>query len=111
MALMDLCHPRNIEWARVASTSAILGACNQAARVAFAVSYLLVRALYFPYVILSGVVPDLLALLRMAAPPVSKASLGVVLVAAIALLVLQLHWARLLLVQALGGKGAASKKS
>ena len=72
-------------------------------RAVFAVTYLLVRALYFPMVIFSQVVPDLLGLLSSATPPpVSKGSLGAILAAALALTALQLHWGKLLVEQALG---------
>jgi len=103
LALMDLCHPRNVEWAAYARSHALVGAANNASRVVFGVSFLLTRALYFPFVMLSSVLPDLLTLLGMAAPPASKLGLAAILGSSLFLTGLQLHWAGLILRQAAGG--------
>jgi len=39
MSLMDLCHPRNVEWHKLSQRSAILGRANSVSRVIFAVTY------------------------------------------------------------------------
>ena len=109
MALMDLCHPRNAAWSQLAQSNTVLRTFNSIARVVFAVSYLSARAVYFPYVIAVGVVPDLLELLQAPTPPVSRVSLTTILVSAILLTGLQLYWAKLLLEQALQGKRAVDK--
>ena len=112
LALMDLFHPRNEDWSRLAKRSAAVGAFNSVCRVVFALAYLLTRAAYFPYVMFTGVVPDLLELLAMPARPVSKASLHIILWSGIGLTGLQLYWAGLLVQQATAGRGATkpSKK-
>lgn len=109
MSLMDLCHPRNDGWARLAHSSRVLAVTNAASRVAFAVTYLALRAVYFPYVVVSSVLPDVLALHALRDPPVTHLALRVILVAVIGLTALQLHWARLVVAQVVGaavGKGA-----
>ena len=113
MSLMDLCHPRNVEWSKLAQTSKALGACNAGARVLFAVSFLLARALCFPYVIALGVLRDIHALLSLPTPPVSPAALVTVGLSGVGLTLLQLHWAKIIVDQvrgvAAGGKqGKAS---
>jgi hypothetical protein len=102
MALMDVCHPRNAEWASLGKRSSLLAGVNSACRVIFAISYMATRAIYFPYVIVTGVMPDALQLLALPSSPLSKVSLSAILVSAALLTALQLHWAWLLVQQALG---------
>mgnify|MGYP005724990255 CR=1 FL=1 len=113
MALMDLCHPRNVGWSKLAQSNATLKAFNAASRAVFALTYMLVRALYFPYVMAVGVVPDLLELLGAAEPPVPKWVVTIFLVSAGLLTALQLYWAKLLVDAATGGggSGAGTKKA
>ena len=56
LALMDLCHPRNAVWAEYAKQNRLVGAANGVARVVFAFAYMVSRALYFPYVVATGLV-------------------------------------------------------
>jgi hypothetical protein len=105
MSLMDMCHPRNVGWSQLAQTNAVLKMFNSVSRAVFALTYMITRALYFPYVIVAWVVPDLLELIRAADPPVPKWVSAVVLAAAVLLTALQLHWAKLL-VDAATGRGA-----
>jgi len=102
LALMDLCHPRNAAWAALSKTNGAVGAANSAARVLFACTYLLTRAVYFPFVMCRGVLPDLIELLALPDPPVSRVSLCLVLASAVWLTGLQLYWAGLILQQARG---------
>ena len=82
MSLMDMCHPRNVGWSQLAQTNAVLKMFNSVSRAVFALTYMITRALYFPYVIVAWVVPDLLELIRAADPPVPKWVSAVVLAAA-----------------------------
>jgi hypothetical protein len=91
MSLMDLCHPRNVGWAKLAQTDAVLKLFNSASRAIFAVTYMLTRAFYFPYVIVVGLVPDLLELIRATDPPVPKWASAIVLASAVLLTGLQLY--------------------
>jgi len=64
LAVADTFHPKHRTWAAAAEASPILGALNNVVRVCFVLCYMLLRAVYFPYVVLSGVVPDMLEILR-----------------------------------------------
>jgi len=51
----------------------------------------------------TGVVPDLLALLKLPHAPISQSAVLVILACSIGLTLLQLHWAVLIVRQATGG--------
>ena len=108
MALMDLCHPRNAPWFALSKRSKGVALANSVLRGIFAISYMVLRAVCFPYVMFTGVLPDIYALLHLEPPPpVSKASLLTVGVSGILLTGLQLHWAWLIVQQAVPAKKRA----
>lgn len=80
-AIVELFHAR--EWALLAKKHAAVGAFLQAARVVFAITYVATRVVYFPYLVATGVAPDVLELLALPEPPASM--LRTVLGAAVAL--------------------------
>ena len=100
MSLMDLCHPRNVAWAAWSKSNAFVGKANAALRVVFAVAYMLTRVVLWPYVMGTGVIPDVIELMRMPSPPVSQSVLMTILVSASSLTMLQLYWAALIVQQA-----------
>lgn len=64
LVVADTFHPKHRAWAAAADASPALSALNNVVRACFVLSYMLVRAIYFPYVILTGVVPDMLEMLH-----------------------------------------------
>jgi hypothetical protein len=66
LSFVDTFHPKHVHWCDYLKVAPRLNALNEVARVAFAAAYLPLRAVYFPYVIFTSVVPDMLAALRLA---------------------------------------------
>ena len=63
LVICDLFHPKHKAWAALAEASPTLSALNNAMRGIFVLCYMLLRAIYFPYIVLSGLVPDVLEIL------------------------------------------------
>jgi len=94
LAVVDVFHPTR--YGEVADNSAVLGAINMACRVLFAGLFLLVRCLYFPYVMCARVLPDCFAVMSKGVevvPPVITVFCGV------SMMLLQLHWGSLIVKQ------------
>lgn len=60
LALVDLFHPKHKAWFDFLQKEGfgMLRSINEFARVAFAISFIVVRAMYFPYVQVTGALPD-----------------------------------------------------
>ena len=84
------------KFGKYAEASACLGGLNGVCRLAFVLSFLLLRNLLFPYIAFAQATPDLLVLLRRGedgAAPLFGLAIAVGFTA------LQLHWGALLLKQ------------
>ncbi len=78
--------------------SITLAKLNDACRLSFVVLFMVVRAGLFPYVTLAHLAPDILAVLP-STDPARRWELYAILGSAAALTCLQLHWARLIVLQ------------
>ena len=99
LVIVDVFHPRHKAWVEFAERRPHIEQFAFACRALFAFLYLIVRASYFPMVILTGLFVDLKALLGMDAPPIARSSLYIVYFASGALTLLQLYWAQLVVKQ------------
>jgi len=102
LTFVDLFHPKNREWTRLAETHSVVGAVNNVARGGFVVAYMAMRACYFPYVVLVDAIPDCWAVLHMPLDKrggVSDAALWVPCALGVAFCVLQEYWALLIIKQ------------
>jgi hypothetical protein len=111
LVVVDMFHPQKGLPALLANP--FLSSLNEACRIAFALLFLLVRAIYFPYIVFVWMVPDILELL-----PVSNMQweLRAVLLSAVGLTLLQLYWATLIIKQVAkllsgGDKTVTTKKT
>lgn len=59
LSIVDVFHPKHKHWAAYEKTFPRLAYFNGAARICFAAAYLPLRALYFPWVVVSQAIPDL----------------------------------------------------
>ena len=92
LVVVDIFHPTR--YGEVAEGSAALAAVNMACRVLFAALFLLVRGLYFPYV-MCGVLRDMVAVMmqgEIVAPMIT-------VVCGVAMTLLQLYWGTLIVKQ------------
>ena len=117
LAIVDIFHPKHKAWYQYLQQHSYLQTINEACRVLFAVSYLAVRAIYFPYVIATGAAPDFYHVATL--PPheregVPKGVLYFVIMFAILFSALQMHWGVLVFNQvakALGLIKSSKKKT
>lgn len=65
LSIVDVFHPKHKEWHAYERASPRLQAFNDAVRKAFALAYLSVRAVYFPYVIAAYTLPDMWGLAQL----------------------------------------------
>ena len=70
LSVVDVFHPKHLHWAEYEKTAPTIAAFNGVARVCFALAYLPLRGLYFPYVIFLQTIPDMLAALQL--PPTER---------------------------------------
>jgi hypothetical protein len=77
------------------TNSSALAALNEASRVAFAVLFFAMRNVYFPYVVVAFLLPDIMNLLPTADTTQSWILSGIALSAS-ALMLLQLYWGTLI---------------
>ena len=94
LVILDVFHPTR--YGDVAEQSPLLGKLNAVCRVSFAVLFLIIRGLYFPYVVLFQVLPDMAAVIRQGTelvPPLVCGSIAVLMMS------LQLYWGSLILKQ------------
>lgn len=118
LSVVDFFHPQK-GLPQLLEHSALLRALNDQARVLFALLFLLVRALYFPYVVAGCLLPDVTAVWgqqeRLAQLLVDRMTpLAVIVVSAVCMTLLQLYWAVLIAKQVLklvmGGEDKNSNK-
>ena len=94
LVIVDVFHPTR--YGDVAEQSPLLGKLNAVCRVSFAVLFLIIRGLYFPYVVLFQVLPDMAAVIRQGTelvPPLVCGSIAGLMMS------LQLYWGSLILKQ------------
>lgn len=68
LILVDLFHPRHKPWHEYLTSHRApkwVGQLNDICRIVFAGSFLMLRSLYFPYVTVTGVIPDCLTIRRL----------------------------------------------
>jgi sterol desaturase/sphingolipid hydroxylase (fatty acid hydroxylase superfamily) len=105
-------HPRHKQWNETLLTSKTLQTINDICRMLFALLFVLLRVIYFPYVVFSGVFPDCLegAKERPEFAPTIYFLLGF----AVLFTFLQEYWGYLVVRQVIkamkGGKKVADKK-
>jgi hypothetical protein len=102
LAFADVFHPRQKEYSQWLETAPVTRKLNDAIRALFVLSYMVVRAFYFPYVVWGCYTPDMRALLQLAPEQrqnVSDAELWLPFFLGSAFSVLQLYWAQLLVKQ------------
>jgi len=115
IAVVDFFHPKHFE--ALTKNNTILSKINEVARILFAILFILMRALYFPYVYATMLVPDIFNLLSKQPFVVNKQKanmLWIILGSSTALTLLQLYWAKLVLTQVIkllksGGKNKKEK--
>ena len=93
LVIVDIFHPTR--YGEVADGSAVLGAINMACRVLFALLFLLVRGLYFPYV-MCGVLKDMVAVMMQGTEIVAPM---ITVVCGVSMTLLQLYWGTLIVKQ------------
>ena len=116
IAIVDFFHPKHFE--ALTKNNPILSKINEVARILFAMLFILMRALYFPYIYATMLVPDIFDLLSKQPFLVNKQKanmLWIILGSSTALTMLQLYWATLVLAQVIkllkgGDKDKREKK-
>lgn len=124
LSIMDAFHPKYKHyhnWLNSMKDSRrkkILHNCNEFCRVAFAITFLIFRGVYFPYVTFRGVIPDIREAYQ--SPPDTVPAhqcplwTGQFLIAAVSLFaLLQAYWGLLvakMVVKAIRGSGSSGKK-
>jgi hypothetical protein len=107
LQVVDLFHPKKApEWCSYMKASPFLSAVNEVARSSFALLFLAVRGVYFPYMIVTTVLPECWTALRGLFPSIVCLPIGMILTFAVAFTALQLHWATLVvkqIIKTLGG--------
>jgi hypothetical protein len=99
---VDLFHPKHVDWNRWLTRRDAprwLSIVNEAARIAFAVLFLLVRTGWFPYVSVAGVLRDILLLDPDHQPRGDWLGLYVMAGLNMSFSVLQLYWGSLVIKQ------------
>ena len=120
LTIMDVFHPKYKHYYRWLNSmddsrrmKKVLHSCNEICRVSFAVTYLIFRGAYFPYVAFRGVVPDLREAYKNP-PDTVPAWTGQFLIAAVSLFaLLQAYWGLLvakMVAKAVRGCGSSDKK-
>ena len=107
VAVTTVFHPKQKPWNAYLATSKTLQAINEICRILFAVLYVAARVVYFPYVVVAGVLPDCLSSAR--DHPELHTPLYTIMVLAVLFTVLQLYWGTLVIkqiVKALSGGGS-----
>jgi hypothetical protein len=100
LQVVDLFHPKKAPcWHAYMESSPLLSHVNELARISFALLFLAVRGVLFPYVVVTAVLPQCLAAYRGLYPNPLCLPIGIVLVFSAAFTALQLHWATLVLKQ------------
>jgi hypothetical protein len=113
LAVVDFFHPqKGLPW--LLDDSSLLRTVNEISRVLFALLFLVVRALCFPYVVGLRLLPDVMETWRKQLILANDvAPLGVIVVSSVGLTLLQLYWATLIVKQLLkliSGRGDENGK-
>ena len=111
LVLVDLFHPKH--FADVAASHPSLSAINETMRLVFALSFLVLRTVYFPVVVFTQAIPDLATQLQFGSDADSQKTALAASGISFALLFtgLQLHWSWLLIRQVLKGLSKESDES
>ena len=72
LAIVDLFHPKHVEWGKYADASPLVSVLNNAARGSFVLLFMIVRAFYFPYVVFVEAWPDAYALYNTVRVPTDR---------------------------------------
>jgi hypothetical protein len=105
LILVDLFHPKHKAWfAYLTSDSApaLLIRLNEIARLVFAMCFLVMRTLYFPYVTIAGVLPDVWTVTKLPSEQrnyVPKLPLYAIAASNVLFSVLQMYWGALIVRQ------------
>jgi TLC domain len=97
LKLRSVFHPKQKAWNEYLASSKILQVINEISRVSFAVLYVLCRVIYFPYVVLSGVLPESLNSANI--HPELTGPLYAIMILAVLFTLLQLYWGTLVIRQ------------
>ena len=113
LVLVDMFHPKHKEWSAYLQSEAspFLHQMNETCRIVFAASFLALRALYFPFETVMGVVPDLMAY-RRSGTDMPTLPLDILVVTNLLFSMLQLYWGFLIvrtLIKMLSGISSKSK--
>jgi hypothetical protein len=97
LILVDIFHPRHRPWHNYLTNVAPkwIAKVNDYCRIVFALSFLSLRALYFPYVTVMGVIPDLLTIRSLPAterPGIPNLPLDIMIVFNTMFSCLQMYW-------------------
>ena len=121
LQVVDLFHPRKSSaWNQYMKSSKILATINEASRQLFALLFLAVRGVYFPYVVFTRVIPDFWDALTWTAlhqEQAAKYILPIVIILAFSVFftLLQMYWAVLVVNQIqkalFGGKNSGIKEA
>ena len=112
LAIVDFFHPQK-GLPQLLEKSTFLKTLNEMSRIVFAVLFMIVRAVYFPYVVIILLLPDVVATWTNNPPDMQK-SLAVVVASSVGLTLLQLYWAVLIgkqVMKLLNRNGSDEKKS
>jgi len=102
LCFADVFHPRQKEFSAWLESAPLTRAFNDAVRGVFVLSYMLVRGLYFPYVVWGCYAPDMHALLQLPLAQrnqLTDGALWLPLCLGTAFSLLQLYWGQLLVKQ------------
>jgi hypothetical protein len=102
LLVVDLFHPKHEDWHRWLTRPGaprFLSALNEVSRIAFAVLFLLVRTVWFPYVSVAGVLADIVRLDRDQVPPGDWIGLCVMAGLNMSFSALQMYWGSLVVRQ------------
>lgn len=106
LQIVDLFHPKQKAWHEYHLKSPMLVQLNELCRTSFALAFLAVRGVYFPYIVFRHVVPDFLQGIQ--DKPAYALPMYTIVVLSVFFTLLQLYWALLIVKQiakALGGGG------
>jgi len=114
LAIVDIFHPKQKAWHDYHLTSSPLKALNEISRIMFALLYILVRAIYFPYVVVTQVLPEFYrATTDTDTPDTDAPALWAIMMFSLLFTGLQMYWGSLVIkqiIKALGGDGSDKTK-